>query len=124
MGGPVLVGGAVVGGEVVGGAVVGGAVVGGAVAVVGGTLGLGVGVTLTSDVVMGSIMAVLPLPLATKEVVLSRLLAVGRLVLVVGLGMVVGLGVVVGLGMVVGMRELVIDWPRQERRKKQDTDSV
>ena len=115
-----LVGGAVggaVGGKVVGGpVVVGGVVVGGAV--VGGTLGLGVGVTLTSG--KGSI-AVLPLPLAAIEVVL------GRLVVVVRVGVIVGLGVVVGLAEADEMRmivEMVFVWPGQERREKQETDSV
>ena len=71
--GPV-VGGAVVGGAVVGGAVVGGAVVGGAV--VGGTLGLGVGVMLTSDVVGGPMDVLsLPLPLPDIKVLLGKLLS-------------------------------------------------
>ena len=73
--------GAVVGPVVVGPVVVGGTVGG---AVVGETLGLGVGVTLTSDVEKGS-MGVLPLPLASIKVMLGRL--------------------------------VVVDWPRQERRK-------
>ena len=54
--GGTVVGGTVVGGAVVGGAVVGGVVVGGVVVggvVVGVTLGLGVGVVLTSDVEKG-----------------------------------------------------------------------
>ena len=93
-----------VGGTVVGPVVVGGAVVGGAV--VGGTLGLGVGVMLTCDVVKGS-MGVLPLPLAIIEVV------IGRLVVVVRLGMVVGLGEA-EMRMIV---ELVFDCPGQERRE-------
>ena len=80
--GPVVVGGAEVGPVVAGPVVVGGAVVG--AVLVGETLGLGVGVTLTSDVVKGS-MAVLPLPLATIEV------GLGGLVMVVRLGVEVGL---------------------------------
>ena len=90
----VVVGGAVVGGTVVGRTVVGGTVVGGAVVggtvvgrvVVGVTLGLGVGVVLTSDVEKGW-MGVLSLPLPTGELSVS----------LVGLGMMViaGLGVVV-----------------------------
>ena len=86
--------GGVVGGMVVGGVVVGGAVMGGVVVgreVVGGTLGLGVGVVLTSGVETGW-MGVLPLPLPTDE--LS--------VLSVGLGVVVGLGMVVIAGLAVG----------------------
>ena len=108
-----LVGGAV------GGAVVGGVVVGGAV--VGGTLGLGVGVTLTSE--KGS-MTVLPLPLATIEVVLGRLGVLSRLVVVVRVGVIVGLGVVVRLAEADELRMMVLVWPRQERREKQETDSV
>ena len=88
------VGGGVVGGVVVGGVVVGGAVMGGVVVgreVVGGTLGLGVGVVLTSGVETGW-MGVLPLPLATDETSVSS----------VGLGVVVGLGMVVIAGLAVG----------------------
>ena len=93
--GGTVVGGTVVGGAVVGGAVVGGVVVGGVVVggvVVGVTLGLGVGVVLTSDVEKGW-MGVLPLPLPTDELSVSS----------VGLGVVVGLGmmVIAGLGVVV-----------------------
>ena len=93
--GGTVVGGTVVGGTVVGGTVVGGAVVGGVVVgrvVVGVTLGLGVGVVLTSDVEKGW-MGVLPLPLPTDELSVSS----------VGLGVVVGLGmmVIAGLGVVV-----------------------
>ena len=90
--GEAVVGGTVVGRTVVGGTVVGGAVVGGTVVgrvVVGVTLGLGVGVVLTSDVEKGW-MGVLSLPLPTGELSVS----------LVGLGMVVGLGmmVIAGLG--------------------------
>ena len=91
--GGAVVGGTVVGGTVVGGTVVGGAVVGGTVVggvVVGVTLGLGVGVVLTSDVEKGW-MGVLPLPLPTDELSVSS----------VGLGVVVGLGMVVIAGLVV-----------------------
>ena len=62
----------------------------------GATLGLGVGVTLTSDV-GNSPMALLPLSLATTEVVVGRLVVVSRLVVVVRLGVVVGMRMIVEL---------------------------